>query len=861
MDYLPELAHNGHNWTTYASLVLCAISDEGLMGFLVGSERRPTHPAELIGCGEGWTPQTDDERAEVAAWRAADQLWTQRNAMVNYTIVSGIPDTIFGFMLHLKSPLEKWDYLEKRFGSIPRPESWLVAEEVEQRSDSNVAAETGQDTHNSDESRDLPGSQNEPTDSPNDHVETESEYLTLETEVIDVQHEEPYLLVVEVGTMDSKQLDEGTNALKAPDEGSQCTGDKVEEDEDLPTTSSKALEPQGNLPFTTSERTETRTGHRKPENKVADMQHMVDVLPMFEVGSTGQAWYDKHVKELQAPDEGGRRASDEVEESRDLPKSSSDVLEPEVVDVRHMELHLPVVEVGTGDLKQRLDEHANALEAPDKRCQCMDNEVTACRNLPELRSEALQPADNISVQASGHSMQDRPQVPTKDNQRARTNSETIANVPDPPSTPTKHPTPQVESSMLWKWPSAQACSAMTTKFGLSYMRRSGKQRAMQRLKLDCRRALRHPKRTYQGHSTSKTPPDEARGKGVPSSPRVGWGDSTMTGSIMMTLEIRGLSARTVELRAHLPHWDTTRKEPDKVGDTSGRGDDTASKDFVDLHGVEKMLLAISRSQQGEREAKWQNGLPVPPETPPNSYIHPPGTIGDPHPHGGIKTRAEKVRRARQIKMRGQTHCRDNIHGSLAISNPNEVLRHLQNVVKACWHQGAPPKLIWSTGRPMNDCAAAWQTQYKEKRAGGSPGSPITPALHPASTNYVPKTSKGLRHRARLRSNAENKSQRAKRSMAIRNLAIWDNLPGKEDNGSGRRHGDATRSGYADSCGVEESPLTDSGGQYSKYEATQPRHSPAPPAPFPNGILDMPTLFTDLHRHGRLKSKAENVSNA
>ncbi|KAI6128351.1 hypothetical protein EDD16DRAFT_1723906 [Pisolithus croceorrhizus] len=514
--------------------------------------------------------------------------------MVNYIIVSGIPDTIFSFMLHLKSPLEKWDYLEKRFGSIPRPESWLVAEEVERRSNSNVAAETGQDTHNSDKSRDLPGSQNEPTDSPNDHVETESEYLTLETEVIDVRHEEPYLLVVEVGTMDSKQLDEGTNALEAPDEGSQCTGDKVEEDEDLPT-SSEALEPQGNLPFTTSERTETRTGHRKPENEVADMRHVVDVLPMFEVGSTGQAWYDKHVKELQAPDEGGRRASDEVEESRDLPKSSSDVLEPEVVDVRHMELHLPVVEVGTGDLKQRLDEHANALEAPDKRCQCMDNET----------------ADNISGQASGHSMQDRPQVPTKDNQHARTNSETIANVPDPPNTPMKLPTPQVEHSRLWNSPSAQAHSATSMETDLSRMRRSGKRREMKRLELDCKRAPRCPQRTYQGRTTSETLPDEARGMGVYSSARVGLGDSTTTGSITTTLEIRGLSANTVETQVHLPHWDATRKEPGKAEDTSGGGDDKASKDFVDSHGVEKTLLAISRSQKGEREAKWRNGLPGP----------------------------------------------------------------------------------------------------------------------------------------------------------------------------------------------------------------------------------------------------------
>ncbi|KAI6128355.1 hypothetical protein EDD16DRAFT_1548144 [Pisolithus croceorrhizus] len=145
------------------------------MGFLVGSERRPTHPAELIGRGEGWTPQTDDEREEVAAWQAADQLWTQRNAMVNYTIVCSIPDTIFGSMLHLKSPLEKWSYLEDRFGQIPRPEIWLVAEEAERQSNSNAAAETGQDTHNSDdESRGLPGSQNEPVDSPSDCTETEA---------------------------------------------------------------------------------------------------------------------------------------------------------------------------------------------------------------------------------------------------------------------------------------------------------------------------------------------------------------------------------------------------------------------------------------------------------------------------------------------------------------------------------------------------------------------------------------------------------------------------------------------------------------------------------------------------------------
>ncbi|KAI6110130.1 hypothetical protein F5141DRAFT_1203383 [Pisolithus sp. B1] len=684
MDYLPELAHNGHNWTTYASLVLCAISDEGLMGFLVGSERRPTHPAELIGRGEGWTPQTDDERAEVMAWRATDQLWTQRNAMVNYTIVSGIPDTIFGFMLHLKSPLEKWDYLEKCFGSIPRPESWLVAEEVERRSDSNVAAETGQDTHNSDESRDLPGSQNEPTDSPNDHAETESEYLTLETEVIDVRHEEPYLLVVEVGTMDSKQLDEGTNALEAPDEGSQCTGDKVEEDEDLPTTSSKALEPQGNLPFTTSERAETQTGHRKPKNEVADMQHMVDVLPMFEVGSTGQAWYGKHAKELQAPDEGGQHTSDEVERSRDLPKSSSEV-------------HKPV--------------------------------------------------GHPTGQAGERAMEDALRTSIKDSQRAQTNSKTIANIPDPLGTPTKLPTPQVEHSRLRNSPSAQVRSATSMETDLSHTRRSSKQREMKRLELDCKRAPRCPQQTYRSHSTCETPPDEAWGMGVYSSARVGWGDSTTTGSITMKLKIRGISANMVGMRAILPDWAMVPSELDK--EIGGGYNDPASRDIVNLHRIGKALLNDRECQHSEHEMKWPEDLPVPPTPLRNPMMNPPKTFRDQCCHSRVKT-------------------------------------DLQNL--------------------------------------------------------------------------KNKSQQAERSMAIQNLATWDHVPGKEDN-SGRRHGDATRSGYTDSCRVEESLLTDSGSQHSERKAKQADGSPAPPGPCPSSTGHLPRLYKPTHRRGRVKSKAENVSNA
>ncbi|KAI5985943.1 hypothetical protein EDD15DRAFT_2373581 [Pisolithus albus] len=250
MDYLPELADNGQNWTAYGSSVLCAINDEGLMGFLVGSERRPIHPAQLEGRGEGWTPQTDDERDQVAVWRTADQSWTQRNATVNYMIICGIPDTIFTFMLHLKSPLEKWDYLENRFGRIPRPESWLAAGKAMQQSDllpeESAAGETAQSTCDSHpEPEILPIQKEGSPESPNDHAETESGYLTREAEVVERKDVELPLLVVEVGSMDSEQPDEGANTFEAPDEGGRGASDEVKESQDLPEPSSKALEPEG----------------------------------------------------------------------------------------------------------------------------------------------------------------------------------------------------------------------------------------------------------------------------------------------------------------------------------------------------------------------------------------------------------------------------------------------------------------------------------------------------------------------------------------------------------------------------------------------------------------------------------------
>ncbi|KAI6101613.1 hypothetical protein EV401DRAFT_2026225 [Pisolithus croceorrhizus] len=179
---------------------------------------------------------------------------------------------------------------------------------------------------------------------------------------------------------------------------------------------------------------------------------MVDVLPMFEVGSTGQAWYGKHAKEHQAPDEG-------------------------------------------------------------------------------------------------------------DSQCAGTNSEMIANVPDPPGTPTKLSTLQVEHSRLRNSPSARVHSAMSMETNLSCTGRSGKRREMQRLKLDCKRAPGRPKRTYQGCSTSETPPDEVWGMGVYGSAGAGWGYGTIAEHAQRSL-IR-LRILVVEVMMQLARTSSTHAESRK----------------------------------------------------------------------------------------------------------------------------------------------------------------------------------------------------------------------------------------------------------------------------------------------------------
>ncbi|KAI6101147.1 hypothetical protein F5141DRAFT_1218198 [Pisolithus sp. B1] len=412
--------------------------------------------------------------------------------MAHQFIIYSLPNSILMLCMHLDTPREAFAYLKYCYGQIPRLEIQKTVDKAVQQhdmpSEQYMTGESAQSTCDSDNGpENLPGGHEDPADSPNNCAETESGFLTPETKVTDVQDVEPHLLVVEVGAMDSKWLDEGMDAPEAPDKGSQSTSNEVVESGNLLKLSSEALEPQGDLPDTTSKRAETQTGHRKPETEVVDTQQVVNVLPMVEVGTTGQTWQDEHMNTLIIPDE----KSQPVDSPSERAETRTGHAKPEtkVIDTWQVEPHLVVVEVGAVDSEQP-DECVNVIEAPDKKCQCMDDEVAACRDLPESRSEALEPTDDMSKLAGGCPTENDPLLSTKHNQHAWTSSKTVANVPDPPSTHAKLPILQIKCSILQN--EARARSATNSEIDLLCTRRSDKLREMKHLELDSEQASRRP---------------------------------------------------------------------------------------------------------------------------------------------------------------------------------------------------------------------------------------------------------------------------------------------------------------------------------------------------------------------------------
>ncbi|KAI6003410.1 hypothetical protein EDC04DRAFT_2908221 [Pisolithus marmoratus] len=408
MDDLPELADNGHNWPTYGSWVLHAIADEGLMGLLVGSETRPVHPAQQKGLGEDWSPQTNEERDEVTAWRTADESWQRRNATVNLLITYGISDYIFSFILLLKTPLEKFAFLEKRFGLIPRPDSWLAAEEGTRQSDSqpeqSAVGETAQSTCNSHNEPEKPSSEEaDSPGSPNDCTETKSRYLTPESEVIDVRQVEPYLPVVEVGTVNSKQPDERDHT------GVTSTS--------FPANTVAAEQPTVVL----HKCTEIAYGPMAPEATIVDVQSQV----------------------------AGSCAANSNKREGECTEIPTGYLEPEtdIIDVQQTEP----------------DEHADMLEVPDERSQGTNNDIAEHQTLPEWTSGVSDPADNATRYSCGRSIEN---ASIECNEDIPMDGKTVANVPDPPGIHAEPATSHDKRSTLQNKPPVRIHNGTVTELKL-----------------------------------------------------------------------------------------------------------------------------------------------------------------------------------------------------------------------------------------------------------------------------------------------------------------------------------------------------------------------------------------------------------
>ncbi|KAI6118314.1 hypothetical protein F5141DRAFT_1290342 [Pisolithus sp. B1] len=665
---LPELAEDGCNWQTYGSWVLKAISEDGLMGHLDGSETRPTTPKLLQEYGAGWTPRTNEERDVITAWKTADNMWHQRAAMAHQFIIYGLPDSILMLCMHLDTPCEAFAYLECRYGPIPRPESIKVADEAmpqcDMQSEQYATEEGAQGTYNSDNEPIYSPGGEDSLDIPNDCAETKSRYLTPETEVIDAQHVEPYLLEVEVGDTGGMWPDECMNALEAPDECSQRASNKVEEGNNLLELSSEALESQGDLPDTTSEHAETQTGLRKPETEVVDTQQVVNVLPMVEVGTTGQTWQDEHANTLEVSDERIQGADDKVacrnspgghEDPLDSPSDCAETeaghVKPEakVIDVRQVGLRLLRVGVGATGVT-RPDEHTNVLGVPDKKGQHVDD-VAEHANLPESISEALEPADDISRSASRRSIESGPQTPIKDDQRLQMSG--TLNTQDPQ--PADH---ICDTEGVYLEHAAAILLLYASEKTRPHLEEPGVElgRFMQ-LRETARPAPERDRtsggwrETYQGHFIWDTPPDEVWGMGVYSSAGAGWGYGMIVESTAMKLEIRDISAETTHMAPHLLHLEMVHKEPDKA-ETGGGCNDAVSRDPVGSQGVEKTMLAGSGSQHGEHKAKRPRCSPVPPAPHPNSTGHVLRTSRDPHRRRRLKMHAESVS---DVNTRRDTH--------------------------------------------------------------------------------------------------------------------------------------------------------------------------------------------------------------
>ncbi|KAI5987151.1 hypothetical protein EDC04DRAFT_3149382 [Pisolithus marmoratus] len=458
----PELAEDGCNWHTYGSWVLKAISEEGLMGHLDGSETRPATPKLLQEYGAGQTPRTNEERDVVTAWKTADNTWHQRAAMAHQYIIFGLPDSILMLCMHLDTPHETFAYLENRYGQIPRPESQKVVDEATQEHDmpskQYVIEESAQSAG---DSNDKPGKS--PSDagsspmSSSDCAEIPTGHQEPKMEIIDVRHVESNILKNETGAAVEGRLEEYANAPEAPD-NSQCIldgetaarGDEHSAVADihdaLTSIGTSARVPD--LSESDGRAIIPATGSINPENaQIADSDNELEILPSNQEHSpidindcveimTGQLYPKTEITGNDTVEyrslPGGQGDQPDTTSKHAETKTGHTKPKTEVVDVRQVVDILSKAEVGTADPEQ-LDERMNVLKVPDERSQHTDDDFAQCRNLPEWSAEALEPADDPTRHSYGCSIEFALKMHLEQDQSVPTSGETILEIPDPPS--------------------------------------------------------------------------------------------------------------------------------------------------------------------------------------------------------------------------------------------------------------------------------------------------------------------------------------------------------------------------------------------------------------------------------------------
>ncbi|KAI6114438.1 hypothetical protein F5141DRAFT_1291186 [Pisolithus sp. B1] len=289
-------------------------------------------------------------------------------------------------------------------------------------------------------------------------------------------------------------------------------------------------------------------------------------------------------------------------------------------------------------------------------------------------------------------------------------------------------------------------------------------------------------------------------------------------------------------------------------------DDTVSSGFVKSRRIEKSMLAGSRSQHGERKAKCRNGLPVPPETPPNGCTHPPETYRVLRPCGRLKSKAESISndQTRQNAYRVQAALKWPLLLLLAPSNQSLD----------------PARGSWTMNVHYNEVRHVRQVETRGRtyRIAGIPmrllqllTNSSKQFIHPVGGLWMTKVCYNEMRRARQ---VEMRGGTYQTACILMQLLLFLSDPSKRLQNIGNtywREGVPTGSTRNNAKWQGNIPMaiwrprSSSMRQDIEHRAKWPNDLPTPFKPTQYDLSHLPGTLRDPRRRGRIKMKTENIS--